>query len=142
MTEAFILMEKGYEYDDNYYNETEGGNPKKIFFNREEAELERKKLDLERFKNESIRNYTYDIDDVILDEEAFTKLTDSLLEKYGKPTFAHRWQSLEDYQLHPDANEEESNSYMKLVDFSFYEVRKVEVDKASFRNHQIDSVLD
>jgi hypothetical protein len=28
MNKAYIVMKKGYEYDDSIYNETEGGTPK------------------------------------------------------------------------------------------------------------------
>jgi hypothetical protein len=139
---AYVLMEKGFEYDDNYYNPVEGGSPKKIYFSLDEAKQESKKLDLQKFKNESIRNYTYDIDDVIRDYDKFNELSNRLLEKYGKPTFQHRWMSLEEYQLHPQANDEESEEYSKLVDFSFFEVQEVEVDQSSFRNHQIETVLE
>lgn len=139
---AYVLMERGFEYDDNYYNPVEGGTPKKIYFNLDEAKQEAKKLDLQRFKNESIRHYAYDIDNVIQDYDMLNELNDRLLEKYGKPVFPHRWMSLEDYQLHPQANDEEAEEYSKLVDFSFFEVQSVEVDRTSFRDHQIDTVLE
>jgi len=139
---AYVLMEKGFEYDDSYYNPVEGGSPRKIYFSLDEAKQESKKLDLQKFKNESIRNYTYDIDDVIRDYDKFNELSNRLLEKYGKPTFSHRWMSLEEYQLHPQANDEESEEYSKLVDFSFFEVQEVEIDQSSFRNHQIETVLE
>jgi hypothetical protein len=138
---AYILMERGFEYDDNYYNPTEGGNPKKIYFSKKDAEIDKKIFDLERFTSEGPLNYIYDTDDAIKDSDKMTELTNRLLEKYGAPVFKSSWQRLEEYQLHPNANEEEKEEYIKLMRFSFYEIKEVDVDQSSFRNYQIDSVL-
>lgn len=141
---AFVLMEKGYEYDDNYYNPTDGGSPQKIFFDYDQALIEKIKLDIKKFKAHSFESYVYyeDIEYVIEDMNKFKKFNEKLKEKYGEPAYTNPWNRLEEYQLHPSANEEESNEFVRMVDFSYYEVQEVDVDKNSFRNHQIESVLD
>ena len=39
MNRAYIVMKKGYEYDDNTYSETEGGHPQIICFSKEDAKM-------------------------------------------------------------------------------------------------------
>jgi hypothetical protein len=37
MEKAYVILKKGFEYDDNIYSETEGGNPSLIVFSKEDA---------------------------------------------------------------------------------------------------------
>lgn len=58
------------------------------------------------------------------------------------PKYENKWQSFDEYGLHPMADDEETNKYLKLIDFSFYEIVEVDVDVSSLRSHQIDSILE
>jgi hypothetical protein len=60
---AYVIMQKGYEYDDNIYNPTEGGTPTKVFFNEEDAYIEKEKLEIKCMKELEITNYVYSIED-------------------------------------------------------------------------------
>ena len=42
MEKAYVILKKGFEYDDNIYNESEGGKPNLIVFSEEDA---KKKVD-------------------------------------------------------------------------------------------------
>lgn len=73
MSETFyVLMEAGWEYDDNNYSRSNGGNPEKVFSDKEKAETEATKLNLETFKSTiksgDIRDYGYDFNDVLSDK--------------------------------------------------------------------------
>lgn len=139
---AYVIMQKGYEYDDNIYNPTEGGTPTKVFFNEKDAETEQLRLEIKAMKDTSIRNYTYSIEDelnVELDEvESFLE---SLNDKYGIPAPVNRWDSFGKFQLNPMASDEESRKFLSMHSIRFYDVVEVEVDVTSLRDAQIDRIL-
>ena len=135
---AYVLMQKGFEYDDSYYNPTEGGTPNKVFFKKEDAYLEMRSLNIHKFKNDNVSYYHQDFYYV----DKIMELSGELLSKYGIPKYENKWQSFDDYGLHPMANEEETNRYLKLIDFSFYDIVEVDVDVPSLRSYQIDSILE
>jgi len=139
---AYVIMEKGYEYDDNIYNSTEGGNPKTIIFGKKEAEEKSHKLEIEVLKEVDIRLYTYDIEDAISsDIEEVKSYLESLNQKYGKPVPKNKWDKLGEYQLNPKATDEEAEKYLSMLSIRFFEVVEVEVDVQSLRNHQIEEIL-
>lgn len=139
---AYIIMKKGYEYDDNIYNPTDGGFPQKVFFNREDAEKELKKLEILEMKSTDISNFAYDIKEELNVEEAeFLEFNKSLNEKYGLPTPKYSWDKPSEYQLNNKASEEESQKYLEMVQIRFFEIEEVEVDKASFRDWKIESII-
>ena len=134
---SYVLMQKGFEYDDSYYNPTEGGTPNKVFFKKEDAYLEMRSLNIHKFKNDNVSYYLQDCDC-----DSIIEFRDDLINKYGMPKYENKWKSFDEYGLHPMADEEETNKYLKLIDFSFYEIVEVDVDVSSLRSHQIDSILE
>jgi hypothetical protein len=142
MKKAYVILKKGFEYDDNIYNESEGGTPNLIVFSKEDAELKVNELNIEELKNCSIREYSYDMEDVLnVEIDEYEKFNESLNTKYGKPKSKHRWDSFEN-KLHPMANEEEANQYLKMVSISFYEAVETDIDTQSLREKQVSSILD
>lgn len=139
---AYVIMQKGYEYDDNIYNPTEGGTPKKIIFNEEDAYLEKDRLEIEYMKETDITSYSYSIEDELnIPLEEVTSFLESLNDKYGKPAPINRWDSFGEFQLNPMASDEESKKFLSMHSLRFYEVVEVEVDVASLRDAQIDRIL-
>jgi len=139
---AYIIMQKGYEYDDNIYNPTEGGNPTKVFFNKKDAETEQLRLEIKAMKDTSICNYTYSLEDelnVIIDE--FTVFLESLNNKYGIPTPVNKWDRFDEFQLNPMATDEECQKYLEMHSIRFYEIAEADIDVASFRDWKIDDIL-
>jgi hypothetical protein len=139
---AYVIMQKGYEYDDNIYNPTESGTPKKIIFNEEDAYLEKDRLEIEYMKETDITSYSYSIEDELnIPLEEVTSFLESLNDKYGKPAPINRWDSFGEFQLNPMASDEESKKFLSMHSLRFYEVAEVEVDVASLRDAQIDRIL-
>lgn len=134
---SYVLMQKGFEYDDSYYNPTEGGTPNKVFFKKEDALSEMRKLNIYKFKNDNVSYY-----DIDFDRDKVINFRDELIDKYGMPKYESKWQSFDEYGLHPMADEEETNKYLKMIEFSFFDVVEVDVDVTSLRSHQIDSILE
>ena len=142
MEKAYVIMRKGFEYDDNIYNETEGGNPSLIVFSKEEAIEKVKHLNILEYKSTSIQYYGYDISDVLnVDESEFLEFTKSLVEKYGEIERKYSWESIE-YTLHPMANEEESEKYYKMTSIRFFDIVETDIDRKSYRDKQISDILE
>jgi hypothetical protein len=142
MKKAYVILKKGFEYDDNIYNESDGGTPNLIVFSKEDAQLKVNELNIQELKNCSISEYSYDMEDILnVEIDEYDKFNESLNTKYGKPESKNRWDSFEN-KLHPMANEEEANQYVKMVSISFYEAVETDIDVQSLREKQVSSILD
>ena len=142
MKKAYVILKKGFEYDDNIYNESDGGTPNLIVFSKEDAQLKVNELNIQELKNCSISEYSYDMEDILnVEIDEYDKFNESLNTKYGKPESKNRWNSFEN-KLHPMANEEEANQYIKMVSISFYEAVETDIDVQSLREKQVTSILD
>jgi len=139
---AYVIMQKGYEYDDNIYNSTEGGTPTKVFFNKEDAYLEKDRLEIKYMKETDITSYSYSIEDELKVEiDEVKSFLESLNNKYGTPAPLNKWDSFGEFQLNPMASYEESKKFLKMHSVRFYEISEVEVDLPSLRDSQIDRIL-
>ena len=49
MKKAYVILRKGFEYDDNIYSESEGGTPNLIVFSKEDANRKVDELKAEEF---------------------------------------------------------------------------------------------
>jgi len=141
MSKAYVILEKGYEYDDNIYNQTDGGDPRLICFSKEDAEQRIKELNIKEYKTTSIRNYAYDVSEILnvdlAEYEAFQK---EMNDKYGKVKSKYSCDS-DEFKLHESANEEEALRYQRMVDISFYEYKETDIDVQSHRDKKINDIL-
>ena len=142
MEKAYVILKKGFEYDDNIYSESEGGSPSLIVFSKEDANRKVDELNAKEFKQCSISEYSYDMEDILTVEiDEYDKFNESLNQKYGKPESKNRWESYEN-RLHPMANEEETEKYIKMVSMSFYEAIETDIDVRSYREKKITEILN
>ena len=65
MEKAYVILRKGFEYDDNIYSESEGGSPSLIVFSKEDANRKVNELNAKEFKQCSISEYSYDMEDIL-----------------------------------------------------------------------------
>jgi len=140
---AYVVLQKGFEYNDEVYSQAEsgGGHPHKIFFTEESARKEVERMNLEELKQTNITDYTYDIEDICDDPDGLLELCNSLNEKYGKMESTNRWNSPDEYRLHEMATEEESKKYFDMVDLYFYEMVQVEVDQQDLRESKLQNII-
>ena len=140
---AYVILRKGFEYDDNIYHEYEGGggSPDIIVFSKEDAIRKVEEMNMECFKTENIANYSYEIEDVLnVDKEEYEEFNQKLVEKYGVIERKDRWTSYENV-LHPMANKEEAQLYDKMVNLTFFEFKETNMDMQSFREQRINETL-
>lgn len=142
MKKAYVILKKGFEYDDNIYNEVDGGKPSLVVFDKEDADQKVYELNIQEYKEVNITDYGYGIDEVLkVDEEVYFDFNKSLVEKYGEIKKQGSWDRTES-RLHPMANDEESKNYAKMLEISFYEVVETDLDMKSYRDTKINSILD
>jgi hypothetical protein len=140
---AYVILRKGFEYDDNIYHEYEGGggSPDMIVFSKEDAIRKVEEMNIEEFKTESITHYSYDIEDVLnVERHEYDEFNEKLVEKYGAIEKKDHWTSYENV-LHPKANKEEAQQYDKMVNLSFFEFKETNMDMQSFREQRINETL-
>ena len=142
MKKAYVILKKGFEYDDNIYNEVDGGRPSLIVFDKEDADQKVYELNIQEYKQINITDYGYGLDEVLkVDEDVYFDFNKLLVEKYGEITKQGSWDRTES-RLHPLANDEESKNYAKMLEISFYEAIETDVDMKSYRDTKINSILD
>jgi len=142
MEKAYVILRKGFEYDDNIYSETEGGSPSLIVFSKEDAMKKVEELNIKEFKECSLHEYSYDLEDSLnVEVSEYDEFNESLNTKYGKPESKNRWDSFEN-RLHPMANEEETKKYINMVKLSFYEAVETDIDVRSYREKKITEILN
>ena len=142
MKKTYVILKKGFEYDDNIYNEVDGGRPSLVVFDKEDADQKVYELNIQEYKQLNITDYGYGLDEVLkVDEDVYTDFNKSLVEKYGEIVKQGSWDRTE-YRLHPMANEDESKKYAKMMDLDFYKVVETDLDMKSYRDTKINSILD
>ena len=140
---GYIILQKGFEYNDEVYSEPEngGGHPKKIYFNRENALSEVKRLNIKDFKETNISLYSYEIEDICEDPEELLDFCKSLIEKYGEIPSENNFDVPDEYRLHPNASVEESEKYMDMVYISFYELSEADFDDQDIRDSKLSILI-
>lgn len=142
MNKAYIVMKKGYEYDDNIYNETEGVTPEIVCFSKQDAIKKAKELNITEYQTSSITDFSYEYEDCVnVEWDIFENFNNSLVEKYGKIPLKYSWDSPEN-RLHPSANQDEINEYCKMVTISFYDIVEVDIDTSGYRDKKLQQILD
>jgi hypothetical protein len=140
---GYVVLQKGFEYNDEVYSESDsgGGHPRKIYFNKQTALAEVKRLNINEFKNTDISLYSYEIEDICENTEELLDFCKSLKEKYGEIPCENNFDSPDEYRLHPNANEEESEKYMDMVYISFYELSEADFDEQDIRDSKLSILV-
>ena len=141
MRNAYVVMQKGFEYNDEIYYEIDGGvgHPSKIFFTKEACEEEVERLNIEEIMKKKLSYYFYDIEDICDDPEGLKEYCDSLNKKYGEKV---KSRDDNEYLLHSSATFEEAKKYYDMINISFYESVEVEIDQQDMREAKISNVFE
>jgi hypothetical protein len=65
MKKAYVILRKGFEYDDSVYTSQEGGHPNLIVFSKKEAYDKIRDLNIKEFKENTISDYSYELDEIL-----------------------------------------------------------------------------
>jgi hypothetical protein len=108
MNTVYVLMEEGWDYNDEVYfrSDAGGGHPKGFFLNEEEANKECQARNLKSFKelwaNGDIREYCYGIDELLPYNDRKDKSQKKLLEQTCQKLFGMDWDELDEAFMNQD----------------------------------------
>jgi hypothetical protein len=136
---GYIILEKGYEYDDNYYNPSEGGHPTKIFYTKPAA-LEA--IDEYEFLAHTDRDVTnYYGRDHMKSEDDWRSMCESMTQKYGEMK-SNPWSGNYTRPNIKMTKEERKQYLSNFTEYLFYTIVETEFDTQDMRDHKINSVID
>ena len=122
---AYIILEAGYEYNDEYYYrpESEGGTPKNTFLDKEKAEKKQQELEIEQIRGLSLGHYGYEASDISDFPEELTQFFkdefDQIEEKGSYPEFT----------VPMEATDKQIIKLIDLIDLEFYSVFETDVEE-------------
>ena len=134
----FVLMEAGFDYNDEVYLPSEGGNPSRVFTSKEAAEKVMLQKNIDQFKNiledGSIKDYGYSLDEVLDHRGSSDELDgkDGIFMKLFGKTASEWWDNVtyfNDNQGGQSVVEPSDSDWARLLNcfnFNFYYVVEVQ----------------
>lgn len=130
MTTGYVVSEIGYEYNDEIYHQSEngGGNPVKIYLDKEKAQAEVDKLNMESFLTCEIGQYAYELSDLVTDMAAFEKIIKKY-DKEGEVDLEEGYELGEWFSVNASKfSKSDQKKLLELVSLEFYTLNEVEID--------------
>lgn len=130
MATGYVVTEIGYEYNDEIYyqGESGGGTPVKVYLDKEKAQSETDRLNLEALVTCEIGQYAYDLSEIINDMDSFEKI----IRKYDKQaevSVDDSYQLGEWFSSHASKfSNADKKKLLDLVSLEFYTLAEVEID--------------
>lgn len=130
MTIGYVVVQVGYDYNDEIYSRSDsgGGTPTKVYLDYKKAQAEVHRLNLLELVTCEIGQYAYDLEDIINDMEEFTKI----INKYdlkGEVDFDNYYELGEWFSMNAGKfSQEDQENILNTISLSFYELAEVEFD--------------
>lgn len=132
---AYVVSESQFEYDDNYYSPREGGDPSKVFLDKDEADEFARSEGLKSFKKLIIDNGIYDygygdiesafmVDDAL--EEFIQEKFGTTIEDWWERGSRQRYEGYEACKTPTEMSDEDWSKFFEYCNFSFMYVTEVE----------------
>ena len=142
MNTVYVLMEEGWDYNDEVYfrSDAGGGHPKVFYLSQEEADKECQTRNVASFRelwvSGEIREYCYGIDELLPYDDRKDKSLKKLLNETCEKVFGLDWNEVDDQLSNEDrvpvlesATEADWAQLYDLMNLNFWNV--VEVQKAT-----------
>lgn len=123
---GYIILEVGYEYNDEYYHTGSYGEtyeaPNKVFLSKEKAEAELRIKTLEKLRGEDLGRYNGDGIDGISKKGMQDELAEILKKEFNIDA--------EEYEMEipSDATDEQLDKVLECLDLNFFELIEIEVE--------------
>lgn len=130
MATGYVITEVGYEYNDEIYyqGESGGGTPVKVYLDKEKAQFELDRLNLESLITCEIGQYAYDLEDIIDDMGEF----ESIIRKYdkqGEVSVNDSYELGEWFSSNASRfSKADQKKLLEIVNLEFYNLAEVEID--------------
>lgn len=123
---GYIVLEVGYEYNDEYYSTGNYGDmyeaPKKVFLDKEKAAVELRTKTLEKLRGEDLGRYNGCGLEGICKKGMQNEFCRIFKEEFGKDT--ERWE----FEIPEKATDEQLTKIIECLDLDFFELVEVELD--------------
>ena len=139
MNTVYVLMEEGWDYNDEVYFRSDGGggHPSCFFGSQEEADKECQTRNIKSFRelwqSGEIREYCYGIDELLPYESRKDKASKKLLNETCEKLFGLDWNEVDDQFSNEDrvtilesATDADWTQLFDLMNLNFWNVVKVE----------------
>lgn len=113
MSKYYVVVQRGEEYDDEYYSLNERGSPERVFTNRKAAQEWANERNAAKMSGISLSDYYEGQND-------FKGLRETIQEMFPH----HKWD--EDFQNLPELTTEQYTLIRKELPFEFYSVQEVD----------------
>jgi hypothetical protein len=121
MAKGYILLKKGWEYDDETYSETEGGKPVKIYLDKSKADEDKLNFEVKKFHNLDLYIYYYTLDEILKEGVNLNQLESYLLANW--PGI-----DLDVLSLPRSVTKEQIKGLMELITVEFFELVETEIE--------------
>lgn len=122
---AYILMNKSFEYDDNYYNQNEGGSPVKTYLIKERADEECAKANIVELATTNLFDYSYNLregGDSVLEE-----LKSTVKEHKGKVVVTEDGYDVK-VKMPDTATNKQIDEILRILEIEFNSVVEIELE--------------
>lgn len=130
MATGYVITEIGYEYNDEIYyqGESGGGTPVKVYLDKEKAQAELNRLNLESLVTCEIGEYAYDLEDIIDDMSAFEKIIQKY-DKEGEVSVRDSYELGNWFATHAsNFSNSDKKKLLEIINLEFYTIAEVEID--------------
>ena len=123
MATGFVIMSIHYEYNDEVYHTTESdaGKPLKVFTDEAQAQKYADRLNVQELRGLEIGSYTYDLDDIQEDPEAF----EAWFKKFGVEVNDAKW----NLTVPKEATDTDLLELYNMITLEFYTVVPTEMEE-------------
>lgn len=128
MSKVYVVIESGWEYNDEYYHRacdgaSNVGKPTRVFTERPKAAARARELNIKEIKGTELRSYAGNgIEDLILDDK--DKELSTLL--FGKPD--HDWGDWDPVSVPANITDEKAAEILDCLNISWFDIVEVELD--------------
>jgi hypothetical protein len=121
---AYVIMSQHFEYDDNYNNAQDGGNPVKVYLNKDKAKEEATRKNIAEICGCNIDDYSYSIRE---DEGSLEMLKGAVKRAKGKVTDDGDGCNVR-VSLPETVTVEQVDEILGILGVNFHTVEEVDVD--------------
>lgn len=131
MKKGYVILEIGWEYNDEYYSTGNNGDmfeaPKEVYLSKEKAEAECLKREIESFRGQSIGVYFSDgevsLKTGVKMEQLIKFMKDNFDREYSEDNYDYSY-----YDIPKNATDEQIKEMMKLIDVQFHTLSEITIN--------------
>jgi hypothetical protein len=126
MNKGYIVLEVGWEYNDEYYYSGNGNTyeaPSEVFTDKEKADALCKKRNIKAYKGTELASYIQDLGDELVRGYSEDDIYDYIEKTFGEEANREYFE----YSVPMDATDKQVEGLMKMLKLRFFVVKSVNI---------------